>query len=72
MSTDDRSRPAPLTIGFEEALALIGVSRNTLYGLARKGEIPGVRKLGNTWRFHREVLLEWLKGAPSPGAQRTG
>jgi excisionase family DNA binding protein len=61
MSTN--STHTPLTIAFDEALALIGISRNTLYALVKKGKIPGARKLGSTWRFHREVLLEWLRGA---------
>lgn len=69
---NDKPRHVPVTIGFEEARSLIGVSRNTLYGLARKGEIPGVRKLGSTWRFHRDVLIEWLKGDPSPEARQSG
>lgn len=60
MSTN--STHTPLTIAFDEALGLIGVSRNTLYALLKKGKIPGARKLGSTWRFHREVLIEWLRG----------
>jgi len=71
MSTTNRQLPTPLTIAFDEALALTGVSRNTLYTLVKKGGVPGARKLGNTWRFHRETLLEWLKGAPVPERSRT-
>jgi len=47
-------------ICFREALNITGVSKNTLYRLVNKGAIPGVRKLGGTWRFHRRTLLDWL------------
>ncbi len=40
----------------QEAMQLLGVSRNTLYTLARRGELPG-RKVGRRWRFHRAELL---------------
>jgi len=52
--------PSQVTISFSEALAIIGVSRNTLYKLISGKVIPGVRKLGGTWRFHRQTLLDWL------------
>ena len=49
-----------LTISFSQALPLTGLSRNTLYSLLKAGKVPGARKLGNTWRFHRMTLLGWL------------
>ena len=49
-----------LTISFSQALPLTGLSRNTLYSLLKAGKVPGARKLGNTWRFHRVTLLGWL------------
>jgi len=49
-----------LTISFSQALPLTGLSRNTLYSLLKAGQVPGARKLGNTWRFHRATLLGWL------------
>lgn len=33
----------PLAVSIEEAAALIGVSRNTAYALAREGKLPVVR-----------------------------
>ena len=48
------------------------VSRSTLYKLAQEGSLPGV-KVGRHWRFHREVVDEWLgKSREAPGAQRRG
>jgi len=52
--------PSQVTLSFREALTIIGVSRNTLYSLLARRVIPGVRKLGGTWRFHRQTLLDWL------------
>ena len=49
-----------LTLSFSQALPLTGLSRNTLYSLLKAGEVPGARKLGNTWRFNRMLLLGWL------------
>ncbi|MEZ4448952.1 MAG: helix-turn-helix domain-containing protein [Nannocystaceae bacterium] len=53
--SSSRSRRTPA-----EALALVGVSRNTLYRLAHEGRIPGAQKLGTIWRFHRATLLDFL------------
>ncbi len=49
-----------LTLSFSQALPLTSLSRNTLYGLCRDGQVPGARKLGHTWRFNRALLMGWL------------
>lgn len=63
-----------VTISFEAARRLAGVSRNTFYKLAQRGQIPGAQKLGGTWRFHREKLLLFLAceelGTPSKTRRR--
>jgi excisionase family DNA binding protein len=41
MQTDER-----LTLTIKEAAAMLGISRNLAYELARRGELPGVIKLG--------------------------
>jgi excisionase family DNA binding protein len=51
---------APLMLSFSQALPLTSLSRNTLYSLLKAGEVPGARKLGNTWRFNRTMFLDWL------------
>lgn len=56
--------PTPMTITFDEARNLSGLSRNTLYRLLRAKKVPGAQKLGGTWRFHRETLVEWLSCKP--------
>ena len=35
-----------LTLTIAEAAAMLGISRNLAYELARRGELPGVIKLG--------------------------
>lgn len=52
--------PPRETLSFAEALALVGVSRNTLYRLAAEARIPGAQRIGKTWRFHRATLLDFL------------
>lgn len=47
---------------FAEACALSGLSRNTLYRLAKDGHVPGARKLGARWRFERGAFIRWLEG----------
>ena len=36
------------------------ISENTLYKLARKGEIPAI-KIGNQWRFKAQDIERWLE-----------
>jgi len=39
----------------EEVAKYLGLSKPTVYKLARRGEIPAV-KVGRSWRFHREAV----------------
>jgi len=60
-----------LLLRFEEARQLLRLSRNTVYNLAARGELPGARKVGKEWRFRRDLLLEWLASRASrPRARR--
>ena len=61
---EDAPDPSEI-LTFKEALDLVRVSRNTLYSLVRNNKIPGVRRVGNQWRFHREELLRWFSCQPS-------
>lgn len=61
-----------LTIG--ELAGYLKISKSTLYKLAQEGKLPG-QKVGRHWRFHREVVDEWLGrsrqlSAPRPGRER--
>lgn len=61
---------AHLLLRFSEARQLLRLSRNTVYSLAARGEIPGARKVGKEWRFRRDLLLEWLASGESPTSAR--
>ena len=49
-----------LAMSIPEAANLIGVSKSTLYALAKCGELPGSRRIGTRIVIHREVFQEWL------------
>lgn len=48
----------------KEAAAYLRISKNSLYAYAKSKDealrIPG-RRIGRDWRFHKDVLDEWLK-----------
>lgn len=43
-----------------EAAKHLRLHVKSLYRLAKDGKIPA-RKVGGQWRFHRDLLNEWLK-----------
>ena len=51
----------------DDAAALLGVSRWTLYAAANRHEVPH-RRLGRRMLFSRRALLIWLEGASLRGA----
>ena len=44
----------------EEIAQYLKVSKDSIYRLAQKGEIPA-SKIGNLWRFKREEIDAWMK-----------
>ncbi len=44
----------------DEIAEYLKVSKETIYKMAQKGQLPG-SKLGNQWRFNRQVVDEFLK-----------
>lgn len=50
----------------EETAMYLGVEPNTIRELARKGKIPGARKIGRVWRIPRSYLI------PEPPPEKTG
>lgn len=53
----------PLTISVEDAARLLGISRGLCYEAARRGELPGVIRLGRRILVSRARLLEFI-GTP--------
>ena len=49
--------PAVLTA--DELAALLRVNRKTVYEALSRGEIPA-RRIGATYRIHRDAVLRWL------------
>ena len=45
-----------------EAAAELRLSRSLLYGMTRRGEIPGVVRVGRAVRLHRETVVLWATG----------
>jgi excisionase family DNA binding protein len=43
-----------------EAAKYLRLHVKSIYRLARDGKIPG-RKVGGSWRFHRDALDIWIK-----------
>lgn len=56
----DASGTVLLTV--QEAARELNLSRSQLYGMTRRGELPGcVVRVGRAVRLHRERLLRWLE-----------
>jgi excisionase family DNA binding protein len=47
-------------LDIEGAADVLGVSKTTIYKLAREGTIPATR-VGREWRFSRSNLIDWIK-----------
>jgi excisionase family DNA binding protein len=50
------------TISIEDAARELGIGRSLAYQLARRGELPGVIKLGNRFVISRASLERLLNG----------
>ena len=44
----------------EETAEYLQVSRDSIYHIAQKGEMPA-SEVGNLWRFKKEEIDEWMK-----------
>jgi excisionase family DNA binding protein len=67
------SVPIPLVLTVEEVADLLRVNRKTVYDAAARGEIPGVRRIGNrTLRFYGPALARWLETGTGAKAGRAG
>ncbi|MGB1016482.1 MAG: helix-turn-helix domain-containing protein [Nannocystaceae bacterium] len=47
----------PEILSAKEVMALLRISRNTLYRWAKRGKIPGSFRVGRSWRFRKHELL---------------
>lgn len=53
----------------EEVAEYLGLSKPTIYKLARRGEIPAA-KVGRSWRFHRHAVEQMMLPRESPETYR--
>src|SRR5437879_5406429 len=65
MSLDDRMRHVDpveerLLLRVEEAAALLGVGRTTVYAMVSTQKLPVVR-IGRSLRIPRQALLQWIR-----------
>jgi excisionase family DNA binding protein len=49
---------AVLTV--DELAVLLRVNRKTVYDALSRGEIPGARRVGSTYRILRAAVIDWL------------
>jgi excisionase family DNA binding protein len=57
-------KPGPFqeTVTVAEAAAALRISRRFAYDLAKRGELPGVRRLGTKYVVSKKLLEDWLQG----------
>jgi len=63
------SNPKQLTMTIEEAARVLRISRSLAYELARRGELPGVLRLGHRFIVSRSQLLKILDGDVNDNVQ---
>lgn len=61
----------PYVVSVPEAAALLGISKDLGYDLARRGELPGAFQLGRRWRVSLVKLRAAVHGAQDDGLGET-
>ena len=54
----------------DEVAGFMRVSRETVYRLALRGELPG-RKIGRVWRFRKDAIHKYMEGESAGGQAST-
>ena len=67
MNQKQRHYPEKVTV--ELASEITGYSKNSLYQMHSKGQVPGAVKIGGKLLFDTETLRNWVQGVSSPNAQ---
>lgn len=62
------AKPESKTVTVEQASAMLGIGRGLAYELAKRGELPGVLKLGGRYVVSRQRLEQTLAGDESAAA----
>ena len=67
-----RTLTDPYVVSVPEAAALLGISKDLAYDLARRGELPGAFQLGRRWRVSLIKPRAAVHGAEDGAAQPVG
>ncbi len=51
----------PPFLSVDQLAEVLKINRKTVYAAIERGEIPGVRRIGNTIRIARSAIEEWFK-----------
>jgi hypothetical protein len=57
----------PEILDVQATADMIGISKDAVYDLFKKGELPG-RKVAHRWLTTRDAVLKWLKGSSEEDA----
>lgn len=62
------SNHEPRTYTAAQAAAMVPMGINQFYEAVKRGEVPGVLRIGRTIRISRKVFEAWLDGEIEDGA----
>jgi len=62
----------PMLLTAIDVADLLRTSRNAVYAMVERDQLPGVTRIGRRLRFRSDALLDWLneRRAPSPEGDR--
>jgi excisionase family DNA binding protein len=58
--SSETSPPTREILTVDELADFLRLNRKTVYEAIDRGEIPGVRRIGESYRIHRATVLEWF------------
>ena len=61
MSNDELRKNAPARLNANQAGAILGAGRSTIYRWAEDGKLPGALKINGLLRIDRDTLLDHLE-----------
>ena len=68
---DSMATTLPPILTVDELAQALRINRKTTYEALARGEIPGVRRIGRTYRIHRDAVLQWLRGQARVSRKRS-
>ncbi|MCK4548250.1 MAG: helix-turn-helix domain-containing protein [Candidatus Eisenbacteria sp.] len=59
----------PILLKPEEVADLLRTSRDAIYTMNQRGQLPGGTRIGRRLLFRRDNVLEWLEERRAPSAE---